>query len=194
MKFTATWASCILSNVSFQWKRKAECCFGQRKMGEEDLWKVNSNCSAVSFPVTEVFLKEVYLCQVKHRLFQSCSKTGEAPWEQHLPSAPIAFGTGRFLSHPEKAEKAQTGFFFVHTESKKASSSSECVSRSLLLHHLFLLQKPRSGVVCSMEFSLPHLPAIVLGFFIVCLSVLYASFCGFDSDINVYRLLDFFLL
>lgn len=83
--------------------------------------------------------------------------------------------------------------FFVHTESKKASSSSECVS-SLLLHHLFLLQKPRSGVVCSMEFSLLHLPAIVLGFFIVCLSVLYSSFCGFDSDINVYRLLDFFLL
>jgi len=82
---------------------------------------------------------------------------------------------------------------FVCSESKKVSSSFGFLSVSLLLHHLFLLQKPHSGVLCSMEFSLLHFPAILLGFLIVCLCILYSSFCGFDSDKNVYKLLYFLL-
>ena len=167
-------------------------------MSREDLWKVNSNCSVVSFPVTEVPLKEVYLYQVKHNIsvLQQNKESTLGTALTLCTDSPVLFeplAQGGF-SPIQRRWKRHKLEFFVHTESKKASSSLGFLSRSLPLHHLFLLQKPRSGVVCSMEFSLPHLPAIVLGFFIVCLFVLYSSFCGFDSDINVYRLLDFFLL
>lgn len=121
----------------------------------------------VSFPVTEIPLKEVYLYQIQHRVLQSCCKTedtlGTALLHQHhVLFEPLAQGGSSPIQGRWKKHNLE---FFVHTESKKVSSSFGYLSKSLLLHHLFPLQNPHSGVECSMEFTLSHVPAIVLAFF-----------------------------
>lgn len=102
-------------------------------------------------------------------VLQYCSKKEKTSWEQHFCTnshvliEPLAQGGSFPIQGKWKKHNLE---LLVHTDSKKVSSSFECLSKSLLLHHLFLLQNPHTGVVCSIELSLPHVPASVLAFFI----------------------------
>lgn len=118
-------------------------------MSREGPWKVNSNCSAVSFPVTEVPL---YIIPGKTPSVSVLQQNRESTLGTELTlctNSPVLFeplAQGGF-SPTQRRQKRPKLEGFVHTESKKPSSSFGFLPRSLLLHHLFLLQKPHGGVV-----------------------------------------------